>query len=96
MHRQSTEYLALRYTELWEIKDNLNSSFKQHKEMYEGTTINADTGAVVSSRTEIMKQHMRQGCPLSPTLFNIPVYIVTAVQKWPGQLKLNLNLEWLV
>jgi hypothetical protein len=38
--------------------------------MHEGMVISIDKGIHINSRTEIINQGVRQGCPLSPTPFS--------------------------
>jgi hypothetical protein len=45
----------------------------------------------LSSRFEVTNQGVRQGCPLSPALFNI--YLDTAVNEWQSQLVTHFKLR---
>jgi hypothetical protein len=57
---------------------------------YNATFLTVDSGTI-SSGFEVTNQGVRQGCPLSPALFNI--YLDTAVNEWQSQLVTHFKLR---
>jgi hypothetical protein len=58
--------------------------------LYNGTFITIDN-ATISSRFEVTNQGVKQGCPLSPALFNI--YLDAAVNEWQSHLVTHFKLR---
>jgi hypothetical protein len=59
------------------------------RSLYKNTSISVDKGSN-SSTYEIINQGVRQGCPMSPNLFNI--YIEAVMDGWKSKLRTNSRL----
>jgi hypothetical protein len=93
---QETHILLVNYVrasdKLWSIMTT--KGYTQHLtdttvHLYNGTFVTTDNGTI-SSRFEVTNQGVRQGCPLSPALFNI--HLDTAVNEWQSQLVTHFKL----
>jgi hypothetical protein len=79
-------------SKLWNIintKEHPQHLIKLVQSLYKNTSISIDNRSN-SSTYEIINQGVRQGCHMSPSLFNI--YIDAAMDEWQSKLRTNFRL----
>jgi hypothetical protein len=81
---------------LWEILKR--RGYPKHlvnaiQSLYQNTKIMLNVN--MNKREEIINQGVRQGCSLSPSLFNIYIYIYVdnLIRKWKEQIKTGIKLK---
>lgn len=81
-------------TQLWETLVLIG--IPQHliyaiKSMYGNTKIKIKMNNIISSESKIINQGVKQGCPMSPTLFNI--YINNVIKTWEAELTTHFKID---